>query len=84
MRYLLFYLAILIAFRGFRLAPQEIDPLALLANIEGPQMIIAETGAVHSQFESMDVFLHVEHFGSAGDGSIIIISVTQTDNHLAS
>ena len=57
MRHLLTCLAVLMTVTGCQLEPQKTDPFAALETIEGPQIIIAETSAVLSQFASMDVFL---------------------------
>ena len=54
MRHLLTCLAVLMIVTGCQLAPQKTDPLAALETIERPQIIIAETSAVLSQFASMD------------------------------
>ena len=82
MRHLLTCLAVLMIVTGCQLAPQKTDPLAALETTEGPQIIIAETSAVLSQFASMDVFLNGEYVGNTGDVPVIMLPVTQTENHL--
>ena len=82
MRHLLICLAVLMTVTGCQLTPQKADPLAVLETIEGPQIIIAETSAVLSQFASMDVFLNGEYVGNTGDVPVIMLPVTQTENHL--
>ena len=82
MRHLLTCLAVLMTVTGCQLTPQKADPLAILETIEGPQIIIAETSAVLSQFASMDVFLNGEYVGNTGDVPVIMLPVTQTENHL--
>ena len=82
MRHLLTCLAVLMTVTGCQLEPQKTDPFAALETIEGPQIIIAETSAVLSQFASMDVFLNGEYVGNTGDVPVIMLPVTQTENHL--
>ena len=82
MRHLLTCLAVLMIVTGCQLAPHKTDPLAALETTEGPQIIIAETSAVLSQFASMDVFLNGEYVGNTGDVPVIMLPVTQTENHL--
>ena len=82
MRHLLTCLAVLMTVTGCQLEPQKTDPLAALETTEGPQIIIAETSAVLSQFASMDVFLNGEYVGNTGDVPVIMLPVTQTENHL--
>ncbi len=82
MRHLLTCFAVLMTVTGCQLTPQKTDPLAVLETIEGPQIIIAETSAVLSQFASMDVFLNGEYVGNTGDVPVIMVPVTQTENHL--
>ena len=82
MRHLLTCLAVLMTVTGCQLEPQKTDPFAALEAIEGPQIIIAETSAVLSQFASMDVFLNGEYVGNTGDVPVIMLPVTQTENHL--
>ena len=82
MRHLLNCLAVLMTVTGCQLTPQKTDPLAVLETIEGPQIIIAETSAVLSQFASMDLFLNGEYVGNTGDVPVIMVPVTQTENHL--
>lgn len=54
MRNLTFCLALIVTLTGCQLTPQKADPLAALETTKGPQIIIAETSAILSQFASMD------------------------------
>jgi hypothetical protein len=56
--------------------------LASLETAEGPQIVIAETSAILSQFASVDVFLHGEYVGNTGDVPVMKIPVTQDNYHI--
>ena len=57
-------------------------PLASLETVDSPQIMIAETSAVLSQFASVDVFLNGEYVGNTGDVPVMTIPVTQANNHI--
>jgi len=67
MRHLLFFLAVLMTVTGCQLTPQKTDPLAALETIEGPQIIIAETSAVLSQFHLVAQGLFAASYADFGE-----------------
>jgi hypothetical protein len=67
---------------GCQLVPQKTKPLASLETVDSPQIVIAETSAVLSQFASVDVFLNGEYVGNTGDVPVMTIPVTQANNHI--
>ena len=64
------------------MVPQKTKPLASLETVDSPQIVIAETSAVLSQFASVDVFLNGEYVGNTGDVPVMTIPVTQANNHI--
>ncbi len=82
MRQLFLCIALTGALTGCQLVPQKTNPLAALETAEGPQIVIAETSALLSQFASVDVFLNGEYVGNTGDVPVMTIPVTQANNHI--
>ena len=64
------------------MVPQKTKPLASLETVDSPQIVIAETSAVLSQFASVDVFLNGEYVGNTGDVPVMTSPVTQANNHI--
>jgi len=82
MRQLFLCFALIGALTGCQSVPQKMKPPGSLEIAEGPQIMITETGALLSQFASVDVFLNGEYVGNTGDVPVMTIPVTQANNHV--